>query len=171
MDCLSLTRRCTYSACGKARSSRSSTSVSRSARTRRAGRSRSTAASLCCSCTSFRSSPWLPPTSSSSPPSLASHVTSSSKVFYGQCPIHCAPESSTFNYVNVALSVLNWLKSYTYHLASSAAVTVCCMECRKRTLTGYSACRTFWRGLWHGHPGLLVQVYARYTPRSSLAAC
>jgi len=26
----------------------------------------------------------------------------------------------------------------------------------QRTLTGYSACRTFWRGLWHGHPGLLV---------------
>ena len=35
-------------------------------------------------------------------------------------------------------------------------VTVCCVECRKRTLTGYSACRTFWRRLWHGHPGLLV---------------
>ena len=31
----------------------------------------------------------------------------------------------------------------------------------KRTLTGYSVCRTFWRGLWHGHPGLLVhQIYA-----------
>jgi len=58
------------------------------------------------------------------------------------------------------LTYLNQLSCVTIETVLSAVdwttATVRCMECRKRTLTDYSVCRTSWRGWWHGHPGPLV---------------